>query len=70
MDRLVELATEHHYVRNGMRINTDLRPENRVQDRSGRTWLRRGPYSNTLRDPDHPVVKHVQEFSLGYARLP
>ena len=63
MERLIELATAHRYTRNGMRINVDLRPENRAQDKSGRTWLRQGPYSNTVRG-DHPIVQHVQSMGI------
>jgi len=63
MDRLVELAAEHHYVRNSYRINTDLRPENRITDKSGRIWLRRGPMSNTVRE-GHPIVQHVRSMGI------
>ena len=63
MERLIEMATAHRYTRNGMRINVDQRPENRVQDKSGRTWLRQGPYSNTVRE-GHPIVEHVQSMGI------
>ena len=63
MNRLVELASKFHYTRNGFRINTDLREENRVKDKSGRTWLKQGPYSNTVRG-DHPIVQHVQSMGI------
>ena len=55
MDRLVELVGQHRFTRNGYRINVDLREENRAKDASGRTWLKRGPYSNTVRGT-HPIV--------------
>ena len=63
MERLIELATAHRFTRNGMRINVDQRPENRVKDKSGRTWLRQGPYSNTVRE-GHPIVQHVQSMGI------
>ena len=63
MDRLVELVSKHKWTRNGYRINTDLREENRVKDKSGRVWLRQGPYSNTVRK-DHPIVQHVQSMGI------
>jgi len=68
MDRLIELATAHRYTRNGMRINVDLRPENRVQDKPGRTWLRQGPCSNTVRE-GHPIVQHVQSMGIPCNRV-
>ena len=49
MDRLVELVEQHKFTRNGYRINVDTREDNRVKDKSGRTWLKKGPYSNTVR---------------------
>ena len=55
MDELVKLVGQHEFIRNGYRINTDLREENRIRDKSGRTWLRKGPYSNTVRR-DHPMT--------------
>ena len=55
MNRLVELVSKHKWTRNGYRINTDLREENRIKDKSGRTWLKKGPYSNTVRQ-GHPIV--------------
>ena len=60
METLKELLSQHRFVRNGMRINLDNDPDNVVRDKSQRKWLRRGPYSNTLRDPSHPIVQHVQ----------
>ena len=36
---------------------TDLREENRATDKAGRTWLIKGPYSNTVRG-EHPIVAH------------
>ena len=59
MDTLKALVAEHHFIRNGMRTNADADPNNRVTDASKRQWLRRGPYSNTLRDPNNPIVAHV-----------
>ena len=56
MERLVELTTSHHFTRNGMRTNVDTRPENRARAKNGREWLRRGPYSNTVRE-GHPIVE-------------
>ena len=63
MERLVELVGKHKWTRNGFRINTDLREENRVMDKSGRTWLRQGPYTNTVRQ-GHPIVQHVQSMGI------
>ena len=63
MERLVELVSRHHFTRNGYRTNTDLREENRVKDKSGRMWLRQGPYSNTVRG-DHPIVEHVNSMGI------
>ncbi len=63
MDRLVEVVSRRKWTRNGFRINTDLREENRVKDKSGRTWLRQGPYSNTVRQ-GHPIVQHVQSMGI------
>ena len=63
MDKLVELVDQHKFFRNGYRINTDLREENRIRDKSGRTWLRKGPYSNTVRW-DHPIVQHVNSMGI------
>ncbi len=65
MDRLVELVSKFHFTRNGYRINTDLREENRVKDKSGRTWLKQGPYSNTVRK-DHPIraARAIHGYSL------
>ena len=63
MERLVELTTSHHFTRNGMRTNVDTRPENRVRDKNGREWLRRGPYSNTVRE-GHPIVEHVNSMGV------
>ena len=63
MDRLVELVSQHKWTRNGFRINTDLRPDNRVRDKSGRPWLRTGPHSNTIRGA-HPIVQHVQSMGI------
>ena len=63
MDRLEELVSKHKWTRNGFRTNTDLREENRVRDKSGREWLKQGPYSNTVRG-DHPIVQHVQSMGI------
>ena len=63
MDRLVELVGQHRFQRNGFRINVDLREDNRVKDKSGRTWLKKGPYSNTVRG-EHPIVQHVQSMGI------
>ena len=65
METLKELVSKHRFVRNGMRINLDNDPDNVVRDKSQRKWLRRGPYSNTLRDPPNPIVQHVQTISRG-----
>ena len=60
MERLVELVSRHRFTRNGYRTNTDLREENRVKDKSGRMWLRQGPYSNRRRadSPTPPMGPH------------
>ena len=63
MEHLQELVGQHQFFRNGYRINTDLRASNRLQDKSGRTWLRKGPYSNTVRE-GHPIVEHINN-SMG-----
>ena len=63
METLKELVSQHPWSRNGLRIKTDLRPENRRQDKSGRTWLCKGPYSNTVYG-DHPIVAHVQSMCV------
>ena len=63
MNRLVELVEQHKFTRNGYRINVDLREENRTKDASGRTWLKRGPYSNTVRGT-HPIVQHVHSIGI------
>ncbi len=62
MDRLAELTAQHKFIRNGYRTILDQRPENRVRY-GGRTWLRKGPYSNTVRG-DHPIVRHVQSMGI------
>ena len=59
----MSVCENHRYTRNGYRTNTDLRPENRRQDRRGRTWLKCGPYSNTVRG-DHPIVQHVNSMGI------
>ena len=75
METLKELVSKHRFVRNGMRINLDNDPDNVVRDKSQRKWLRQGPYSNTLRDPNHPIVQHVHlrlantSCSLGFALM-
>ena len=63
MERLVELVSQHRFSRNGYRCNVDRREENRVKDKSGRVWLRRGPYSNTVRE-GHPIVEHVNSMGI------
>ena len=63
MDKLIELVGQHKFVRNGYRVNTDMREENKIRDRSGRVWLRRGPYSNTVRG-DHPIVQHLNSMGI------
>ena len=63
MDTLISLCEGYRYLRNGYRIGTDLRPENRKKDKNGRTWLKRGPYSNTVRG-DHPIVQHVNSMGI------
>ena len=63
MDELVKLVGQHEFIRNGYRINTDLREENRIKDKSGRTWLRKGPCSNTVRG-NHPIVQHVNSMGI------
>ena len=60
MDTLKELVSKHNFTRNGMRTNLDDNPDNWVMDKGRRRWLKRGPYSNTLRDPSNPIVAHVQ----------
>ena len=69
MDRLVELVSQHRFSRNGYRTNVDQREENRVKDRSGRLWLKRGPYSNTVRE-GHPIVEHVNSMGALRRRVP
>ena len=63
MEHLQELVGQHQFFRNGYRTNTDLRASNRMQDKSGRTWLRKGPYSNTVRE-GHPIVEHVNSMGI------
>ena len=63
MDELIELVGQHKWVRNGYRTNTDLREENRIKCKSCRTWLRTGPYSNTVRE-DHSIVQHVNSMGI------
>ena len=56
MEELRELVARHRFTRNCFRTNTDVREENRVKDKNGRTWLAIGPYSNTVQG-DHPIVE-------------
>ena len=63
MERLVELVSRHHFTRNGYRTNVDLREANRAKDKSGRMRLRRGPYSNTVRE-GHPIVEHINSMGI------
>ena len=60
MDTLKELVSKHKWTRNGMRTNLDNNPDNWVMDKGRRRRLKRGAYSNTLRDPSNPIVAHVQ----------
>ena len=60
MEELKELVSKHNFTRNGMRTNLDDNPDNWIMDKGKRRWLKRGPYSNTLRDPSNPIVAHVQ----------
>ena len=60
MDTLKELVAKHKWTLNGMRTNLCNDPDNWVMDKGRRRWLKRGPYSNTLRDPSNPIVAHVQ----------
>ena len=50
--------SQHKWTRNCYRTNTDMREENRTQDKGGRTWLKSGPHSNTVRG-EHPIVQLV-----------
>ena len=63
MEELIQMVEAHKFVRNGMRTNTDTRPENRIKDKCGRTYLKRGPFSNTVRG-DHPIVQHVRSMGV------
>ena len=52
-----------HFTRNGYRVNLDRRPENQKFDKSGRQWLKVGPYSNTARG-DHRIVQEVSKWGF------
>ena len=58
MEKLIEMVSEHKFVRNNFRTNLDNNPENFYFDASGRKWLKKGPYSNTIRDG--PILDHVK----------
>ena len=59
MEKLIDLVDKHHkFTRNGFRTNLDDNPENFTFDASGRKWLKKGAYSNTLRSG--VILEHVQ----------
>ena len=58
MEKLIELVDGHKFVRNNFRTNLDNNPENFYFDVSGRKWLKKGPYSNTLREG--PIVEYIR----------
>ena len=59
MEELIELVDKHHkFSRNGFRTNLDNNPANFNFDKAGRKWLKKGPYSNTIREG--PILRHVQ----------
>ena len=61
METLKGLVAQHRWTRNGTRVNVqDASPEHITVDACKRRWLKKGPYSNTLRDPQHPIVQHIQ----------
>ena len=58
MQGLIDLVDKHKFTRNGFRTNLDDNPDNFNVDSSGRKWLKKGPYSNTVRSG--PILNHVQ----------
>ena len=59
MQELIDLVDKHHkFTRNGFRTNLDNDSSNFYFDSSGRKWLKKGPYSNTVRSG--PILEHVQ----------
>ena len=59
MQGLIDLVDKHHkFTRNGFRTNLDNDSSNFYFDSSGRKWLKKGPYSNTVRSG--PILEHVQ----------
>ena len=58
MEQLIELVSQHKFSRNGYRTNLDNDPANFNFDKAGRKWLKKGPYSNTIREG--PILRHVQ----------
>ena len=60
---LFRAVEKFHFTRNGYRLNVDKRPENQTFDKSGRQWLKVGPYSNTVRN-DHAIVQEVRRQGI------
>ena len=60
MEELTELVKSHRFTRNAIRINLDNNPENIRIDARGSKWLKKGPYSNTLRSG--PILNHVRSM--------
>ena len=58
MEKLIELVNGHKFVRNNFRTNLDHNPDNFYFDASGRKWLKKGPYSNTI--GEGPILDHVK----------
>ena len=58
MEQLIELVSQHKFSRNGFRTNLDNNPENFNFDKAGRKWLKKGPFSNSIREG--PILRHVQ----------
>ena len=58
MEKLIELVKDHRFTRNQVRTNLDNHPNNTVVDARGCKWLKKGPYSNTLRNG--PILEHVK----------
>ena len=58
MQELIDLVDKHKFTRNGFRTNLDANSDNFYFDSSGRKWLKKGPYSNTVRSG--PILNNVQ----------
>ena len=59
MDEFIALAQQVKFVRNSYRVNVHPDEEVRI-DRNGCKWLRRGPFSVTVRDG--PLLAKAQEW--------